>query len=66
MTLKEYLDKKRKKQIRTKENRPMKVKVKEVVEYYARMEREERDSEKISEQDFKIFISEYIDENRND
>lgn len=66
MTLKEYLDKKRKKQIRTKENRPMKVKVKEVVEYYARMEREERDSEKLSEQDFKIFISEYIDENRND
>ena len=68
MTLKEYLDSKRKEQINKKENRPMKVKVKEIIEYYTRFEKDERDTENKydDESSIKDFISKYVDENRND
>ena len=68
MTLKEYLDSKRKEQINKKENRPMKVKVKEIIEYYTRFDKDERDKEDQynDEQDIRLYISKYVDENRND
>lgn len=68
MTLKEYLDSKRKNQIRKKENRPMKVKVKEIIEYYVRFDKDERDTENKynNEQEIRNFISKYVDETRND
>lgn len=66
MTLKEYLDSKRLNQIHKKENRPMKVKVKEIIEYYTRFEKDERDTENRfnDESQIKDFISKYVDENR--
>jgi hypothetical protein len=68
MTLKEYLDSKRKEQINKKENRPMKVKVKEIIEYYTRFDKDERDTEDQfnDEQKIRLYISEYVDENWND
>lgn len=68
MTLKEYLDSKRLNQIHKKENRPMKVKVKEIIEHYARFDKDERDSENKynDESEIRLYISEYVDENRND
>lgn len=68
MTLKEYLDSKRKEQINKKENRPMKVKVKEIIEYYVRFDKDERDTEDQynDEQKIRLYISEYVDENWND
>lgn len=68
MTLKEYLDSKRKAQIKKKENRPMKVKVKEIVEYYTRFEKDERDVENRfnDESEIKDFISKYVDDEREE
>lgn len=68
MTLKEYLDSKRKAQIKKKENRPMKVKVKEIIEYYTRFEKDERDVENQfnDEQAIKDFISKYVDDEREE
>lgn len=68
MTLKEYLDSKRLNQIRKKENRPMKVKVKEIIEYYTRFEKDERDTENQfnDEQEIKDFISQYVDDERKE
>lgn len=67
MTLKEYLDSKRKSQIKKKENRPMKVKVKEIIEYYARFEKEERkDPEFKDDSQVKAFISQYVDDEREE
>ena len=68
MTLKEYLDSKRKEQIKKKDGRPMKVKVKEIIEYYVRFDKDERDSENQfnDESEIKSFISNYVDEERND
>ena len=67
MTLKEYLDSKRKAQIKKKENRPMKVKVKEIIEYYTRFEKEERkDPEFKDESQVKDFISKYVDDEREE
>ena len=68
MTLKEYLDSKRLNQIRKKENRPMKVKVKEIIEYYTRFEKDKRDTENQfnDEQAIKDFISQYVDDERKE
>lgn len=68
MTLQEYLDSKRKEQINKKENRPMKVKVKEIIEYYTRFDKDERDTEDQfnDEQKIRLYISKYVDENWND
>lgn len=68
MTLKEYLDSKWSEQINIKENRPMKVKVKEIIEYYVRFDKEERDKENKynNESEIRNFISNYVDERRND
>lgn len=68
MTLQEYLDSKRKEQINKKENRPMKVKVKEIIEYYTRFDKDERDTEDQfnDEQQIRLYISKYVDENWND
>ena len=68
MTLQEYLDSKRKDQINVKENRPMKVKVKEIIEYYTRFDKDERDTkdEYNDEAQIRDFISNYVDETWND
>ena len=68
MTLKEYLDSKRLNQIHKVENRPMKVKVKEIIEYYTRFEKDERDVENQfnDEQAIKDFISKYVDDERKE
>ena len=68
MTLQEYLDSKRKEQINVKKNRPMKQKVKEIIEYYTRFDRAERDTENIydNESEIRLYISKYVDENWND
>lgn len=68
MTLQEYLDTKRQEQIRKKENRPMKVKVKEIIEYYTRFDKDERDSENkyTDEKEIRTFISNYVDEKWTD
>ena len=67
MTLQEYLDSKRKEQINKKENRPMKVKVKEIIEYYTRFDKDERDTEDQfnDEQQIRLYISKYVDESKN-
>lgn len=46
----------------------MKVKVKEIIEHYARFDKDERDSENKynDESEIRLYISEYVDENRND
>lgn len=68
MTLKEYLDSRRLNQIHKVENRPMKVKVKEIIEYYTRFEKDERDVENQfnDEQAIKDFISQYVDDERKE
>ena len=68
MTLQEYLDTKRQEQICKKENRPMKVKVKEIIEYYTRFDKDERDSENKynDEKEIRNFISNYVDEKWTD
>lgn len=70
MTLKEYLDSKRKEQINIKKSRPMKQKVKEIIEYYVRFDRPERDTEHQyndeKDKDVRLYISNYVDELRND
>lgn len=46
----------------------MKVKVKEIIEYYVRFDKDERDTENKynNEQEIRNFISQYVDETRND
>lgn len=46
----------------------MKVKVKEIIEYYTRFEKDERDTENQfnDEQEIKDFISQYVDDERKE
>lgn len=46
----------------------MKVKVKEIIEYYTRFDKDERDTEDQfnDEQQIRLYISKYVDENWND
>lgn len=46
----------------------MKVKVKEIIEYYTRFEKDERDTENQfnDEQAIKDFISQYVDDERKE
>lgn len=68
MSLKDYLDSRWKEQLNKKDNRPMKVKVKEIIEYYTWFDKDEWDADNkyTDEAKVKSFISKYVDENWND
>lgn len=68
MSLLEYLDTKWKAQINKKENRPMQVKVKEIIEYYAWFDKNEWDplNKYSDEAAIRSFISKYVNENWHD
>lgn len=68
MSLKDYLDSRWKEQLNKKDNRPMKVKVKEIIEYYTWFDKDEWDADNkyTDEAAVKSFISKYVDENWND